>query len=92
MFSRFATQVPKAAIASAPLVGAAAFAQQQQTEKQAGCVKAMELLPLIGAAAYSGAGYYYAMEKIGGLEKKLEAAEVSPSVGRSQWVGSLAGK
>ena len=32
MFSRFATQVPKAAIASAPLVGAAAFAQQQQTE------------------------------------------------------------
>ena len=82
MFSRLATSVPRAAMGAVPLAAAAAYAQQEQSnpQKQAGCIKAFELVPLIGAAVYGGAGYYYAQQKIEGVEKELEKAGVSESV------------
>ena len=36
--------------------------------------------PALGAAVYGGAGYYYAQQKIEGVEKELEKAGVSESV------------
>ena len=75
MFSRFASSVPRAAIGAVPLAAIGYSQQQQHTEKQANCIKAVELLPLLGAAAYGGASYYYSSEKIQSLERRIAELE-----------------